>query len=330
MEFPLIRSQALRHTLRDAAAGIKRSETQQPVSTVSFSGNTFLTRFAHLDQSKAPFRAGPSKQTTSKSAVPASSQRYHGPAFANPEILGDPPEADFRNEDGENMKVDPRFTGRCDTMLENSACDPEVIKEMEFEEQAIWLGKWFAHHYAAWVSKFDMKELETSENNDEWKRDLVVGPVEALRWTFRRFLIPEDEWRNPMLCSPVWCSPLSAEFPSRFSSFGKASGAFVTKLYQPSARTPSVYSASRISQRSTTVTPVRKFRRYVRIISFSTHKAMVARWNDISGAIASLRGVSFLFHLANSELFHRHFASFCSVRLRSTLVVTRSQQMSVL
>ena len=195
LEFLLIWSQALWHTLRDAAAGIKWPETQQLVSSVPFSGKIFLTWFTHLDQSKSPFCAGPNKQTMSKGAVPASPWHYHGPTSVNPEILGDPPEADFCNEDGENMKADPHFTGCCSPMLKNSPCDPEVIKETEFEEWAIWLGKWFVHHYAAWVLKFDMKELETSKNNEEWKCDLVVGLVEALHWTLCHFLIPENKWQ---------------------------------------------------------------------------------------------------------------------------------------
>jgi hypothetical protein len=103
------------------------------------------------------------------------------------------------------MKQDPRTTGRCDLGIEvDPACfDPEAVKEMEFEERAIWLGKWFALHYAAWVSEFDMKELENYEINVETLRDVVVGPLAMLCWTFRRFRLPDIEWRSPMFCSPV-------------------------------------------------------------------------------------------------------------------------------
>ena len=64
------------------------------------------------------------------------------------------------------------MTGDCERGLEVEHCmDPEVIKEMETDEHAIWLGKWFAHHYALWVSEFNMKELETYDIPD---RDSLI------------------------------------------------------------------------------------------------------------------------------------------------------------
>ena len=86
--------------------------------------------------------------------------------FANPEILGEPPEEDFHGVGPGETRAGPRYTGRCERSHEADDCpDPEAVKEMETDERAIWLGKWFGHHYAAWVSKFDMKELETYEVN---------------------------------------------------------------------------------------------------------------------------------------------------------------------
>lgn len=76
---------------------------------------------------------------------------------------------------------------------------------METNECAIWLGKWFAHHYAPWVSEFNMKELETYElpDEDSLTQDQCVGLLPHLWWTFHRFRILEDEWRSPSFCSPV-------------------------------------------------------------------------------------------------------------------------------
>lgn len=138
---------------------------------------------------------------------PRSNRRKSAPTFANPDILGEPLEEDFEQDPNATvMKLDPRSTGRCDQTPEADAChDLEVIEEMEFEEWATWLGKWFAHHYAAWVSEFDMKELENYDENDEARRDSRVGPLLMLCWTFRRFRVPDDEWRSPAFCSPVWC-----------------------------------------------------------------------------------------------------------------------------
>src|SRR5882757_8554239 len=142
--------------------------------------------------------------------------------FANPEILGEPLEAGFHNEDPENMRLDTHYAGVCEYGLEDEDCpDPDVIKEMVLEERATWLGKWFGHHYAAWVSEFDMKELETYESHFEnILRDSVVGPLPSLMWTFYRFRVPEDEYRDPLFHSPVSMASLSQKSPSRPSSFG--------------------------------------------------------------------------------------------------------------
>ena len=128
-----------------------------------------------------------------------------GVPFTNPEILGEPLEEPFHNDDGENMRVDSCYTGRCDMLLtdEETAFDPEVIEKMVFEARATWLGKWFTNHYTTWVSEFDMKELVNYEINAEILRDTAVGPLPALCWSFRRFRVPEDECRSPVFVSPV-------------------------------------------------------------------------------------------------------------------------------
>ena len=165
--------------------------------------------------------------------------------FANPEILGDPPEEepDINHGPVEHGEPDPRYTGHCEVWDVTGYIDPEVVKEMEAEERAIWLGKWFGLQYAAWVSKFNMKELETYEINLDEQRDKLVGAVPQLMWTFRRFRVLEDEWRSPLFHTAVrtllYCEPL---FPSHSSSFGLASGASATKLCQPFAHMPSAYS----------------------------------------------------------------------------------------
>ena len=136
-----------------------------------------------------------------------------GPSFANPEILGEQPEADFQPEDND-PKMDPRYTGSCDHKPEDPECvDLDIVKKMEFEERAIWLGRWFALHYTPWVSEFDMKELAGYEMNEETLRDSLVGPLPALCWTFRRFRLPDDQWRSPMFHSPVRYSLFYAETP---------------------------------------------------------------------------------------------------------------------
>ena len=87
---------------------------------------------------------------------------------------------------------------------EDTDCvDPDTIKDMELEERALWLGKWFAHHYGAWVSEFDMKELENYDWNEGILRDQVVSPVAMVYWTVCRFRVPENEWRSPQFSSPV-------------------------------------------------------------------------------------------------------------------------------
>ena len=164
------------------------------------------------------YHAGPSKQAAAAATLDTSSREetpIHPPThivpqewrlpFANPEILGEPLEIQFRNEDGDNPKVDPRYTGGCERGNEDQACfDLEVIKNMEFEDRAIWLGKWFAHHYTAWVLEFDMKELENYDISVESALcDSVVGPLPMLCWTFCRFWLPEYEWRNTAFSSLV-------------------------------------------------------------------------------------------------------------------------------
>ena len=164
------------------------------------------------------YHAGPSKQATAAATLDTSLHEetpIHPPThivpqewrllFANPEILGEPPEIQFCNEDGDNPKVDPHYTGGCEQGNEDQACfDPEVIKNMEFEDWAIWLGKWFAHRYTAWVLEFDMKELENYDINVELAlRDSVVGLLLMLCWTFRHFRLPEYEWRNTAFSSLV-------------------------------------------------------------------------------------------------------------------------------
>ena len=136
-----------------------------------------------------------------------------GPSFANPEILGEPLEVDFQLED-DSPRMDPRYTGSCDTKPEDPECvDPDILKRMEFEERAVWLGRWFALHYAPWVSDFNLKELGGYEMNEGTLRDSVVSPLPALCWTFRRFRLPDDEWRSPMFRSPVWYYLFYTETP---------------------------------------------------------------------------------------------------------------------
>lgn len=127
-------------------------------------------------------------------------------SWINPEILGDKHQADFRdNEDTEN---EPCYTGHNDVKFEDDNCvDPDMVKEMETDKRATWLGKWFGHHYAPWVSEFDMKELEDYNQNNQMVRDTLIGPVPSLWWTFQRFQIPEDEWQSPSFHPPVqYCS----------------------------------------------------------------------------------------------------------------------------
>jgi len=68
--------------------------------------------------------------------------------------------------------MDPRYTGKSDNKLEAPECfDPEVVEGMEFEAWAIWLGKWFAHHYAAWISGFNIVE-QTRGQRQTGRNDL--------------------------------------------------------------------------------------------------------------------------------------------------------------
>jgi hypothetical protein len=92
--------------------------------------------------------------------------------------------------------------------------DPNAIKSMASEERAMWLGKWFALHYAAWVSEFHMKELETYQRGPGGDmRDMVTTPLPSLLHTFERFRIPEEEWRSPLFCSPVQFFPDQVNIP---------------------------------------------------------------------------------------------------------------------
>jgi len=146
--------------------------------------------------------------STSTLTAPKHRTRHPRPhlEFANPEILGEPPEEEYHSDGPGVTRAGPRYTGRCEQLDEPDDCfDPEAVKEMETNERAVWLGKWFGHHYAAWVSKFDMKELETYEWNVERMRDTAVSPVASLWWTFRRFRVLEEEWRSPLFHSAVQC-----------------------------------------------------------------------------------------------------------------------------
>lgn len=132
--------------------------------------------------------------------------------YPNPEVLGEPPYVEFQNEDPEDMRCHPGCTGVCDTSpTDEESINPDAIREMEFDEQATWLGKWFAHHYAAWVSEFDMKQLQTywvAPMNKERERDRHVTPLIMLSLTFGRFRLPQDEWQSPSFASPVRLSPI--------------------------------------------------------------------------------------------------------------------------
>jgi len=127
--------------------------------------------------------------------------------------MGDKPSDDEFEEDPDDPQVDPHYTGCTERTLENnSECyDPELIKKVALEDRAMWLGKWFAHHYAPWVSAFSMVELEHYDINGATGRDAMTTPLPALYWTFHCFQLPEDEWRSPAFCSPVWCSLFWAE-----------------------------------------------------------------------------------------------------------------------
>ena len=79
-----------------------------------------------------------------------------GPPFTNPGIPGEPPQDNFQPEES-GPKLDPRYTGVCDSKPEDPECsDPDELNQMDFNRRAIWLGRWFALHYTAWVS--DIRE----------------------------------------------------------------------------------------------------------------------------------------------------------------------------
>jgi hypothetical protein len=64
---------------------------------------------------------------------------------------------------------------------------------------------------------FELKELETYELLPmETQRDTNVSPLLMLQLTFARFRLPEEEWRSPLFCSPVWFSFISSRLLSHF------------------------------------------------------------------------------------------------------------------
>ena len=192
-----------------ARPGCSRSTTGTLLPTLKSLQQHSLTR---VQPTPGPSRTKSSQRmatSTSTSTLMASTHQTHPSApqphlrLLNPEILEAKKEVPYNSE---NEETDPRYTGDCERGLEVERCvDPEVIKEMETDERAIWLGKWFAHHYAPWVSEFNMKELETYTipDADTLIRDDCVGPLPQLLWTFCRFRISDDEWRSPSFCSPV-------------------------------------------------------------------------------------------------------------------------------
>ena len=134
--------------------------------------------------------------------------------------------------------MDPRYTGSCDSKPEDLEClDPEIIKKMDFRERPIWLGRWFGLHYAPWVSEFNMKELSSYEMNKETSRDPMVGPLPALCWTFRRFRLPDHEWRSPAFRSLVRYSLSQTETLLMPFKFLEGLKRFAPILYQLSTHT---------------------------------------------------------------------------------------------
>jgi len=210
-----------RAAIRDAATGIK----QEPIGIHQPACPPFtdeiLTPLTHLGQSD-PSRTKPRKRVAPTTAlVPPQPQAppphspttptAWGPSFANPEVLGEPPEEDFQ-PDNNSPKMDSRYTGICDNKPEDPECsDPDDLGQVQFNRRAIWLGRWFALHYAAWVLEFHMRELGHYEINKETPRDSMVGPLPALYWTFHRFRLPEDEWRSLRFGSQVWYSLFQTE-----------------------------------------------------------------------------------------------------------------------
>ena len=112
-------------------------------------------------------------------------------------------------EDPENLKLDSRYAGDWNLTIEDPECfNPDIVKQMEFEDRAIWLGKWFAHHYAPWVMEIYLREMQTYKaDKGDPHQDSVVAPVKMLHHTFYRFQVPENEWRSPSFCSPVCFLP---------------------------------------------------------------------------------------------------------------------------
>ena len=102
----------------------------------------------------------PQSQQIQQDPQPTLSSKKFLP-FPNPEILGEQLEDDFNEGDSKNSaKVDPCYARCCKIRAKFSKYyNPDAIKELGLKDQAIWLGKWFAHHYAAWVLESEMREL---------------------------------------------------------------------------------------------------------------------------------------------------------------------------
>ena len=116
--------------------------------------------------------------------------------------------------ESDDDELDAPYNGHCDQTVEDPKCfngAPNIIKEMEFKKRACWMGKWFAHHYSAWVSRFSMRELESYQPGGVGHagQDEAVSPVPMLYHTFRCFQIPDDEWRSSSFSSPVQFHPVS-------------------------------------------------------------------------------------------------------------------------
>lgn len=209
----LTRLSACQTLVRDAAAGIKREPwiAQQPVRHSSHIETVISLTWLP--------RTKPNKPTTTTVApqhetpLPPSCAIPLGLSFANPEIFGEPPEADFQPEDAD-PKMDPRYTGKFEDKPEDPEClDPEVLEEMSAHARAVWLGRWFAQHYGPWVTELEMEGLATYELNPKTLRDSMVGPLPQLYWTFRRFCLPETVWRKPPFWCSVRCSVFQTESP---------------------------------------------------------------------------------------------------------------------
>jgi len=121
----LAKQRLLRDGLRDAAAGIKRKKVPQPTKPSIHSNS-------HTQTTPAASAVQP-QQT--RRPVPSCHGRKLLP-FPHPEVLGEPPEAEYDPKSGQ--LTDPRYAGGHELHLEDQECsDPDAIKEMECEERAI-------------------------------------------------------------------------------------------------------------------------------------------------------------------------------------------------